>query len=220
MNYLHLLGRISVVLALAATLAATAQAKLPDESIGGPLSGPRVVGAPFSANATTIFHAILGDGTRLDQSTTDRYDRDSAGRVRVEKRMNGLPAPATMAERHVRTIIDPEPGDGAVLTLDAQTRTARYMDRSLVAMTAGGNRWFSVPVGGVRFLVFYRAGDLLSADPGAFGDVRDESLGSQRIADWRRLDAASRSSFHLDIIATISSSKWWTSGGNPQTCSC
>ena len=51
-----------------------------------------------------------------------------------------------------------------------------------MADTAGGNRWFSVPVGGVRFLDFRRAGDLLSADPGAFGDVRDEPLGNKRIA--------------------------------------
>jgi hypothetical protein len=49
-------------------------------------------------------------------------------------------------------------------------------------MTAGGNRAFSIPVGGVRFLDFRRAADLLSADPGVFADVRDESLGSRRIA--------------------------------------
>ena len=50
-----------------------------------------------------------------------------------------------------------------------------------IANTVGGSREVSVPVGGVRFVGFSRAGDLLSADPGAFGDVRDESLGTQRI---------------------------------------
>ncbi len=49
-------------------------------------------------------------------------------------------------------------------------------------MTTGGSREFSVPVGGVRFLGFRRAGDLLSAEPGEFADVRDEPLGSQLIA--------------------------------------
>lgn len=187
MNDLHRaranVGRASMTVALAA-LAATAfgQTIIPAESVGGPLSGPPVLGAPFSADATTTVHVTLGDGTRLDQSTTDRYYRDSTGRVRVEKLMNGLPAPATMAERGVRTIVEPEPGKGGVLMLDAQTRTARHMARSIVSMTVGGNRWLSVPVGGVRFLDFLRAGDLLSADPGAFGDVRDESLGSQQIA--------------------------------------
>ena len=82
MRYLRLMGRVSAILALASALGATAlgQATLPAESIGGPLSGPPVLGAPFSADATTTVHAIPGDGTRLDQNTTDRYYRDSAGR--------------------------------------------------------------------------------------------------------------------------------------------
>ena len=184
MRSLRLLGCASAVLALAAALAATAfgQVNLPHESIGGPLSGPPVLGAPFSADATTTVRATLGDATRLDQTTTARYYRDSAGRVRVERPMSGPPAPATMSERHLRTIIDPDPGDRLVYTIDAQTRTTRHASRSILGTTAGGGRWFSVPVGGVRFVDFRRAGDLLSADPGAFADVRDEALGSQRIA--------------------------------------
>ena len=184
MKIMRFPGRVSGILGLAAALGATVlgQVNLPVESIGGPLTGPPVLGAPFSADATTTVHAILGDGTRLDQSTTDRYYRDSAGRVRVERPLSGLPAPTTVSERHIRTIIDSDPGDGGVYTLDAQTRTARAAPRSLVGMTTGGGREFSVPVGGVRFLGFQRAGDRLSAEPGAFADVRDEPLGSQRIA--------------------------------------
>ena len=184
MRYLRLQGRVSAVLSLAAAVAATAfgQVNLPDESIGGPLTGPLVLGAPFSADATTTVRATLGDGTRLDQTTTARYYRDSAGRVRVERPMGGQPTPSTMSERHLRTIIDPDPSDRWVCTIDAQTRTVRYAPRSSIGTTVGGGRWFSVPVGGVRFVDFRRAGDLLSADPGAFADVRDEPLGSQRIA--------------------------------------
>jgi len=184
MIYLRLLGRVSAGLASAALLSVTAfaQINLPAESIGGPLTGPPVLAKPFSADATTIVHAVLGDGTRLDQSTTDRYYRDSAGRVRVERSMDGLPAPSTMSERHIRTIITPEPGDRWVYTIDAQTRTMRLHPRSIVGDTVGGGRWFGVPVGGVRFVDFKRAGDLLSADPSAFADVRDEPLGSRRIA--------------------------------------
>ena len=182
MTHVSLPGRLPTILVLALALGATAlgQVNLPSESIGGPLTGSPVVGAPFSADATTTVRATLGDGTRLDQSTTDRYYRDSAGRVRVEKPMAGFPAPATMSERHIRTIIDPEPGDGNLYTLDAQTQTARHAPRSLLTMTAGGNRWFSIGIGGVRFLDFRRAGDLLSADPDGFADVRDEPLGSRR----------------------------------------
>jgi hypothetical protein len=159
-----------------------AQINLPAESIGGPLTGPPVLGEPFSADATTIVHAILGDGTRLDQSTTDRYYRDSAGRVRVERPMDGLPAPSTMSARHIRTVIDPRDGHGGVYTIDAQTRTVRSAPRSIVGWAVVGGRWFSVPIGGVRFVNFERASDLLSADPGAFVDVQDEALGSRRIA--------------------------------------
>ena len=63
MRSLRLLGCASAVLALAAALAATAfgQVNLPHESTGGPLSGPPVLGAPFSADATTTVRATLGD---------------------------------------------------------------------------------------------------------------------------------------------------------------
>jgi hypothetical protein len=50
-------------------------------------------GAPFSADATTTVNATLGDGTRLDRSTTYRYFRYSAGRARVER-----PPPAYLFE--------------------------------------------------------------------------------------------------------------------------
>ena len=73
-----------------------------------------------------------------------------------------------VSERHIRAIIAPEPGDRGVLTLDAKTQTVRSAPRSLMAMIIGGGRWFSVPVGGARFLVFRRAGDLLCWNPAHF----------------------------------------------------
>ena len=154
----------------------------PTSRYGGPLTRPSVSGAPFSADATTTVHATLGDGTRLDQTTTERFYRDSEGRVRVERSMDGLRAPVTIAERHIRTAIARNPDGGGVYTLDAQTRTARAAPRDLHAMTAGGGRGLAVPVGGVRFLVFERAIDLLSTDPAAFADVQDEPLGTRQIA--------------------------------------
>jgi hypothetical protein len=138
---------------------------------------------PFSADASTTVHAILSDGTRLDQTTTDRYYRDSTGRVRIERHMEGLPAPKTRSERHIRTVVAPDPTRwSGVFTVDDETGTTGLNPRSIMASTVGGSRWFHIPVGGVRFLSFERAGDLLSADPGAFGDVRDEPLGTKRIA--------------------------------------
>jgi len=185
MRPVRFLRRVCALAALAAAVSATAfgQVKVPAESVGGPLSSAPVLEAPFSADATTTVHAILGDGTRLDQTTTDRYYRDSTGRVRIERHMEGLPAPKTRSERHIRTVVAPDPSRWpGVYTVDDQTGTTGLNPRSIVSMTAGGSISFAVPVGGVRFLTFERAGDLLSADPGAFGDMRDESLGIKRIA--------------------------------------
>lgn len=185
MRYRHLSAAGCALVAFVAVLGVTAfsQTNLPAESIGGPLSSAPVLGVPFSADATTTVHVILRDGTRLDQSMTDRYYRDSAGRVRIERHLEGLPAPKTAFERHFRTIVAPDPSRWpGVYTVDAETGTARLLPRSIVANSAGGNRWFDVPVGGTRFLTFHRARDLLSADPGAFGDMRDEPLGSKRVS--------------------------------------
>ena len=216
---------ISTVLALAVILTARTfgQVSLPEESIGGPLSSAPVPGAPFSADATTSVHAVLRDGTRLDRTTTDRYYRDSAGRVRIERHMEGLPAAKTVRERHIRTVIAPDPRNwGGVYTVDDQSATIGLLPRSLIANTAGGNLDFSVPVGGVRFVGFFRAGDLLSADPGTFGDVRDESSAQSVSELSRQPDAASPSSSRQAIVTTTSGAKWWwwTSAGNQPNFNC
>src|SRR5688572_12363058 len=55
-----------------------------------PLSGPVVTNAPFSADAVTTITQVLMDGTRIEQTTTARFYRDSAGRVRSEQTVLGL----------------------------------------------------------------------------------------------------------------------------------
>jgi hypothetical protein len=152
MRYLRLPGRVSAVFTWGAAFAAAAsgQVKAPNESIGGPLTGPPVSGAPFSADATTIVQAILGDGTRLAQSTTDRYYRDSAGRVRVERQMDGMPAPLTISERHMRTIIDPDPSDALFSRLmrrRGQRGTSRAPSSGAQQVAAAGFRSPSVESG-------------------------------------------------------------------------
>src|SRR5690349_10151302 len=56
------------------------------------LAGPVVADAPFSADATTTVTQVLGDGTRIEQTTTARFYRDRAGRVRREQTILGLGA--------------------------------------------------------------------------------------------------------------------------------
>lgn len=108
------------------------------------LAGPVVIDAPFSADATTTVTQILGDGTRIEQTTNARFYRDRAGRVRREQTILGLGA--LNAGGNMQTItIDPDPGDGTAYTLDPTTRTARRVPR--IAIPLPGNMTFRTNAG-------------------------------------------------------------------------
>ena len=102
------------------------------------LNGPVVTGAPFSAEALTSVTQVLGDGTRIEQTTTARFFRDRAGRVRREQTIAGLGALSGRGNAETITI-DPDPSDGAAYTLDPNTRTARRVPRMIFTnVTVGG----------------------------------------------------------------------------------
>jgi hypothetical protein len=157
----------------------------PADGIGGPLTQSSVLNAPFSADAITTTRLSFSDGTTLAQSTTARYYRDRIGRARVEFLMNGLAPATTRFERHIRTIVRPDPNTGRIRTLDAETRTVHVLPRFMVAFAAGGAWEFAVPVGGVRFVTFRRAQDILArnlpGDPVNYVE-QIESLGTRSIA--------------------------------------
>ena len=101
------------------------------------LAGPVVTDAPFSADATTTVTQVLGDGTRIEQTTSARYFRDRAGRVRREQTILGLGALAG----NMQTItIAPDPANGTAFTLDPRTRTARRVPR--IAIPVAGNMMY------------------------------------------------------------------------------
>ena len=150
------------------------------EPLGGRLAGPPVFEAPFSAEAITTVKAQRRSGARIEQTTTMRFFRDRAGRVRVEQRMEGLEPPRTVSERAIRTIVDSDADDAWVYGLDSVTRTARRLARSIVALTAGGRQGFAVPIGGVRFLDFRRALDARISDLAGI-EAATESLGPRLI---------------------------------------
>ena len=103
------------------------------------LNGPVVTEAPFSADATTTVTQVLGDGTRIEQTTTARFFRDRAGRMRREQTLAGLGALSGRGSAETITI-DPDPGDGTAYTLDPMTRTARRAPRLVFSsVTAGEN---------------------------------------------------------------------------------
>jgi len=182
---------LGVGLALAASSAAFAQSDGPDESVGGPLSGPiPFVNAPFSADAITTVRHNLRNATRLEQSTTARYYRDSGGRVRVERLMEGLRAPKTPSERHIRLAVYPmadvypNVAEPRVFTLDEVTRTTRGAAGSALPLSSGGGAILGVPVGGVRFVIFRRAAEWARREPELVrgAEFLQESLGTRRIA--------------------------------------
>jgi len=103
------------------------------------LAGPVVTDAPFSADATTTVTQVLGDGTRIEQTTTARFYRDRAGRVRREQTILGLGG--LNAGGNMQTItIAPDPTNGTAFTLDPMTRTARRVPR--IAIPLAGNMVF------------------------------------------------------------------------------
>lgn len=103
------------------------------------LNGEVVTEAPFSAEAITTVTQVLGDGTRIEQTTSARFFRDRAGRVRREQTIIGLGA-VNGGGNAETIIVDPDPGDGTAYTLDPATRTARRVPRvmfSTVTATGG-----------------------------------------------------------------------------------
>jgi hypothetical protein len=110
-------------------------------SIAGsdPLAGPVVKNAPYSGDAVTSVTQTLGDGTRIEQNTTAKFYRDSAGRVRREQTIIGLSALSTpfrtrqgvgTGDAQTMITIDPDPDDGLAFQLDVASRTARRVPRA------------------------------------------------------------------------------------------
>jgi len=114
-----------------------------------PLAGPVVKNAPYSGEAMTTVTQTLGDGTRIEQSTSAKFYRDSAGRVRREQTIIGL---AALVRPFARTqqgdrfgdaqtliTVDPDPDDGLVFQLDVTARTARRVARAAAGLAMNFN---------------------------------------------------------------------------------
>jgi hypothetical protein len=137
-------------------------------------SGPIVTDAPFSADATTTVTQVLGDGTRIEQTTTARFYRDRAGRVRREQTIVGLGALNGGGTMETITIA-PEPATGNAYTLDPMTRTARLVPRVGLTIAAANNVFFlnGAPTAVVQ-------GGRRGGGPAAGGGLPEESLGTRQ----------------------------------------
>lgn len=144
--------RVSALLIVAATISMTGTGQGSDtiDTVGGPLTGPPVLGAPFSANATTTLTWALDDGTPRQQSATARYYRDAVGRVRVEQIVFAEDGPNPTATRTTFITIDADPGR-RVVTLDPRRRIVRPESRGILGRMFNGGSSFAIPVGTSQF---------------------------------------------------------------------
>jgi hypothetical protein len=133
------------------SLAGFAQEPLRKEA-GGPLAGPPVFDAPFSADATTTFRQTRKDGTVIEWTTKARYYRDGAGRVRVDQTIWNPDA----RDPKVKTTVQPETESGTVYVIEPSTKTARRIPRGLGDMEVGGGHRFSVPTSSSTLLTTSR----------------------------------------------------------------
>lgn len=153
---------VALGFALAVTAGVVAFAQPPET--GGPLSNPYVLGAPFSADATTTVRQTHANGTQVQRRQTARYYRDSAGRVRVEQVVRGTDALDSTADGRTRiSLLFTEPdGRLQLYMLDPPNLRAHYGPRSMVSQTVGGGDAFSVPMGDSRWsFVTFERGSLL-----------------------------------------------------------
>jgi hypothetical protein len=88
--------------------------------------GQVVKGAPYTADATTEFTQVLGDGNRIHQVTSERFYRDSEGRTRRETSLagTGLSSPRDAA---VPLAFIEDPVASASFVLDLTKRSVTRM---------------------------------------------------------------------------------------------
>jgi hypothetical protein len=101
-------------------------AELGPIGITGALAGPTtdMAGAPYSATVETQRVQILGDGNRIEQTTTGTVARDSQGRVRRDE---ALPALEGNQNETPHLIFIEDPVSKVHWTLDPRTKTAMKM---------------------------------------------------------------------------------------------
>jgi hypothetical protein len=180
-RYVRINGQAQEVVYQALSLAQGRRGGGPGGAEAGtdPMTGPVVTNAPYMADAVTTVTQVLGDGTRIEQSITARFYRDSAGRVRREQTVIGL-----TAEPQTTVTITPEPGTGTAYALDANARTARRVGvgGGLVWRSAAGdqlsvaiNSWVA-PAG-----LSTSAGAVRIPAPTPGSGPTEESLGTRQI---------------------------------------
>src|SRR5437879_6193828 len=134
--------------------------------------GKVVKGAPFSATAESDTTQLLGDGTKIQRTTTSTLYRDSAGRVRREVTLSGFgPLQTAGKPRTMITIGDPVAGVHYMLNPDEKVA------HKMAAHKGGKNGKFSDE----KAQAFEQRMQQRMAKEEASGEVKKDSLGTQTI---------------------------------------
>lgn len=142
-------------------------------------NGKPVMGAPYTATASTEMTQVLGDGNRIVNKTSASLARDSQGRTRREETM-GMVGPWQVNGPKLVFISDPNSQTNYVLDPAKQTASV------LKGMVPGGLPPMPPPPGGPSAEIGYRAGPgsnvtFIQKGPGPDQpeDAKSESLGVQ-----------------------------------------
>ena len=134
----------------------------------------RVVNAPFSADATTVWSPPASKG-QAPLRATAHYYRDSAGRVRIEQSFVG------QGDRPQHIILAPELDSKTAYVLDPVARTvSALVPRGLTQMMVGDGGWdhFVLLKSRRRFVSFFVTPDTVETVSGP----SQEELGQSSIA--------------------------------------
>ena len=162
--------------------------------------GVPVLGAPFTADATTIWRPPANSGRR-ELRATARYYRDSMGRVRVDQRFVGH------GDRPQRIFMATDPANRAAYMLDvahaSRTRVPLGMAEMMVA--GGGRNSYVLPLSMQRFVVVFHFSDAMTSDP---GDIVGESLDSQIVGGVRATGTRYETHLPLGVVGTGVGERW------------
>jgi len=167
----------ALVLALSAV--GMAQDDTVSDAIGGPLTGPTVIGAPFSANAVATLVRQPSDALPRELFTTLRFFRNAAGAVRVEQ---AIADPVTGLPGRQSIVAIAGPGESVIALLDPATRTIRRVPRSILGFSPfNGGSDFVLPISAVHFRAYHMQNPASIRDTtAAAADSTKEDLGTRR----------------------------------------
>lgn len=127
-----------------------------------------VPGAPFTAEATTVWTPPAGSG-KAELRATSRYYRDRAGRVRVEQGFVG------QGGSPQRVIVTPDPVSGRAYELLPASRTALEIGHGIAEMMVGGGgrHHFVLPLSEDCLIAFFQH----PANPGSGDSLGQQTMG-------------------------------------------